>query len=70
MSTTNVEDGPVFRASEAVVARIEFLLAKQREEVLSDEEEDELDSYEAIDDGLSLVNRVLRGVNSETQDDE
>jgi uncharacterized protein YnzC (UPF0291/DUF896 family) len=58
-----LEEGvPIFRASEAVQARIETLLAKQKDSPLSIEEEQELDSYEEIDDYLSFVNRTIRNV--------
>ncbi len=63
-----VEGVPVFRASEAVVSRIESLLAKQREAGLSADEEEELDRYAAVDDYLSFVNRALRDMSSETHD--
>lgn len=53
---------PVFRASASVQDRIETLLHKQREEGLSEEENRELDQYEAIDDYLSFVNRVVRNL--------
>jgi hypothetical protein len=36
---------PIFRASSGVLARIEDLLAKQRESGLSGDEEEELDRY-------------------------
>jgi hypothetical protein len=50
---------PVFRASNAVQARIEALLEKQRV-ALTSEDEEELDAYEAMDDYISLVNRTVR----------
>jgi uncharacterized protein YnzC (UPF0291/DUF896 family) len=56
-----LQDGiPIFRASSAVITRIEELLAKQKEIPLEQAEEQELDSYEEIDDYLSFVNRVVR----------
>ncbi len=58
---------PIFRASEAVQARIETLLAKQKDSPLSIEEEQELDSYEEIDDYLSFVNRTMRNVYQKQQ---
>jgi hypothetical protein len=61
------EGVPIFRASEAVQARIEILLAKQKESPLSVEEEQELDSYEEIDDYLSFVNRTMRNVYQKQQ---
>lgn len=56
-----LEDGvPIFRASSIVEARIQALLSKQKEMSLSSSEEQELDSYEEIDDYLSFVNRTVR----------
>jgi hypothetical protein len=58
-----LEEGvPIFRASNAVQNRIEELLAKQLDAILSVEEEQELNSYEEIDDYLSFVNRTLRNI--------
>jgi hypothetical protein len=58
-----LEEGiPLFTASSFVLARIEQLLAKQQDFVLSPEEEQELDSYEEIDDYLSFVNRTMRNI--------
>ena len=51
----------IFRASEVVQARIEELLARQKEPSLSQEEQ-ELNSYEEIDDYLSFVNRTVRNL--------
>ncbi len=57
------DDGiPVFRASDAVQDRIEELLSKQKEILLSQEEEQELNSYEEIDDYLSFLNRTVRNL--------
>jgi hypothetical protein len=57
------DDGiPVFRASDAVQDRIEELLSKQKEILLSHEEEQELNSYEEIDDYLSFLNRTVRNL--------
>jgi len=53
---------PIFRASSSVQNRIETLLDKQKESPLSAEEEQELDSYEEIDDYLSFVNRTISNV--------
>lgn len=59
---------PIFRASSIVQNQIETLLAKQQTTALSPEEEQELDSYEEIDDYLSFVNRSLRNLSlSQTQ---
>jgi hypothetical protein len=56
-----VEEGiPVFRASSVVQERIAELLGKQQSAVMTREEDEELDLYEAIDDYLSLVNRTVR----------
>jgi hypothetical protein len=51
-----VEGVPIFRASSAVQSRIEALLEKHQEDYLSAEEEVELNSYEEMDDYLSLLN--------------
>jgi len=55
-----VEGVPIFRASSLVQGRIEALLIKQKESILTSEEEKELDEYEELDDYLSLVNRMIR----------
>jgi len=58
-----LEEGmPIFRVSNSVQARIENLLDKQQEATLNQAEEQELDSYEEIDDYLSFVNRTLRNL--------
>lgn len=58
-----LEEGvPIFRASNAIQARIEALLFKQRASGLSTEEEQELDGYEEIDDYLSFLNRIVRNL--------
>lgn len=58
-----MEEGiPVFRASNTVQTRIEALLLKQKGIPLSDKEEQELNSYEEIDDYLSFVNRMVRNL--------
>jgi hypothetical protein len=58
-----LEEGiPILTASSVVLARIEQLLAKQQNLALSPEEEQELDSYEEIDDYLSFVNRTMRNI--------
>lgn len=57
-----VEGMPIFRSTTIVQTRIESLLAKQQDETLSLAEEGELDSYEEIDDYLSLVNRLVRNM--------
>ncbi len=53
---------PIFRASNIVQNRIEVLLAKQLISPLTPEEEQELDSYEEIDDYLSFLNRIARNL--------
>lgn len=58
-----IEEGtPIFRASNAVQARIEALLSKQRASGLSVKENQELDGYEEIDDYLSFLNRIVRNL--------
>lgn len=65
-----IEEGvPIFRASDAVQARIERLLLKQRGARLSAEEARELDAYEEIDDYLSFLNRVVRNLHIQNQQD-
>ena len=57
-----LEEGvPIFRATDAVCLRIQELLLKQGERHLSQAEE-ELDSYEEIDDYLSFVSRTMRNL--------
>jgi hypothetical protein len=53
---------PIFRASNIVQNRIEVLLAKQQISPLHPEEQQELDSYEEIDDYLSFLNRLARNI--------
>ena len=50
----------IFRASTNIQQRIENLLDKRQETPLTATEEQELDDYEAIDDYLSFVNRMIR----------
>jgi hypothetical protein len=57
-----VEGVPIFRASSIVQSRIEALIAKQQDDTLTPEEEEELDCYEEIDDYLSFVNRTVRNI--------
>jgi hypothetical protein len=54
------EGVPIFRSSSLVQSRIETLLERQQLDIMTAEEEQELDMYEAIDDYISLVNRVTR----------
>lgn len=59
----SLEEGvPVFRASAAVRARIQWLLDRQEDKELSAQEAEELDRYEEIDDYLSHLNRVVRNL--------
>ena len=53
---------PVLHASETVQDRITQLLHKQQETELSASEREEFDSYEEIDDYLSLLNRITRNL--------
>lgn len=55
---------PTFRASPAVVSRVEQLLEKEQEGGLSRAEADELARYEEVDDYLSHLNRVVRNLQS------
>jgi hypothetical protein len=57
-----VEGIPIFRASQKVQNRLEYLLEKQKQNSLNSEEEKELDNYEELDDYLSLVNRTIRNL--------
>ncbi len=50
----------IFRASSNIQQRIESLLDKCQEIPLTATEEQELDDYEAINDYLSFVNRMIR----------
>ena len=53
---------PIFKASNIVQNRIAALLAKQQISPLHSQEEQELDSYEEIDDYLSFLNRLARNI--------
>ncbi|MCC5626921.1 hypothetical protein LC613_01425 [Nostoc sphaeroides CHAB 2801] len=53
---------PIFKASNIVQNRIAALLAKQEISPLHPQEEQELDSYEEIDDYLSFLNRLARNI--------
>ena len=57
---------PILRASPAVQEWIEDLLHKQQEGTLSSQEKKDLESYEEIDDYLSLLNRMTRNLYVET----
>lgn len=52
----------IFRVTDRIQSRIEDLLNRQQEVSLSKAEEQELDSYEEIDDYLSFVNRTMRNL--------
>lgn len=61
--TIEIQEGtPIFRASTSVQNHIENLLIKQQNTELTPEEQQELDSYEEIDDYLSLLNRLVRNI--------
>jgi hypothetical protein len=53
---------PTFRASARVVKRIEILLEKSRSGTLAEGEAVELEQFEAVDDYLSHLNRVVRNL--------
>lgn len=57
-----VDGIPIFRASSQVQTRIKVLLDKQKDVPLDSDEEEELDTYEELDDYLSLVNRTVRNL--------
>lgn len=63
-SITLVLEGgvPTFRAAPAVAELIARLLERERQGELSEAEADELRRYEALDDYLSHLNRVVRGL--------
>lgn len=52
----------IFRASETAQSRIEDLLLKQKESLIDEAEENELQQYEKIDDYLSFLNRLTRNL--------
>ena len=63
MIAFGMQDGiPVLRASDSFQQRIEVLLHKQQETALSDSEREEFESYEEMDDYLSLLNRITRNL--------
>ena len=58
-----LEEGvPIFRATAKVQQRIEALLAKEKVQSLTKQEQQELDFYEEVDDYLSFVNRTVRNL--------
>lgn len=60
----------IFRVSQAVQDRIEWLLARQREATLTATEMQELQQYEEIDDYLSFLNRLIRNLAQTQQDSD
>lgn len=52
----------IFRVTDRIQSRIEDLLNRQQEVSLGKAEEQDLDSYEEIDDYLSFVNRTMRNL--------
>ena len=59
-----LEEGiPIFQASSCVITRIQELLNKEQSLGLNKAETEELDHYEAIDDSLSYLNRLVRNMN-------
>jgi hypothetical protein len=52
----------ILNVSEAVQARIEALIDKQRAGILSPPEVLELSQYEEVDDYLSFLNRLIRNL--------
>jgi hypothetical protein len=58
---------PILKAAPTVQERIEHLLRKQQQQSLSAPEQDELESYEELDDYLSLLNRITRNLYTESQ---
>jgi hypothetical protein len=59
----------VFRVSKSVQGRVEALLDGHRASSLTPAEEQELSQYEAIDDYLSYLNRLIRNL-AEAQKEE
>ncbi|HWQ36131.1 MAG TPA: hypothetical protein VNQ79_25060 [Blastocatellia bacterium] len=60
----------IFRASQPIRNRIEDLLCRQRESMLTADEEDELQQYEEVDDYLSYLNRLIRNLAQQAQPQE
>ena len=58
---------PIFRASQSVIDRISELLDKQKNGILSKDEEADLDQYELVDDYLSHINRLVRNLSQSTE---
>ena len=58
-----LEEGiPIFQASSCVKERIQELLEKEKSLGLNKAETEELDHYEAVDDYLSYLNRLVRNI--------
>ena len=53
---------PIFRSSNSVQERIEWLVDKQQDAELTEKEVEELERYEEMDDYLSFLNRVVRNL--------
>ena len=64
ISIVLVQGVPAFRASAAVVSRVERLLEREQEVGLNAAEAAELTQYEEIDDYLGYLNRVVRNLQS------
>lgn len=57
-----VQGVPIFRASAAVIERLEQLLEQEQMTGLNEAERAELAQYEEVDDYLSHLNRVVRNL--------
>ena len=64
ISIVLVQGVPAFRASAAVVSRVERLLEREQEVGLNAAEAAELTRYEEINDYFSYLNRVVRNLQS------
>ena len=64
ISIVLVQGVPTFRASAAVLSRVEQLTQKEQGSGLSQTEAAELTRYEEVDDYLSHLNRVVRNLHS------
>lgn len=62
ISIVLVQGVPTFKASAAVVSRVEQLAQKEQGSGLNQTEADELTRYEEVDDYLSHLNRVVRNL--------
>lgn len=54
---------PVLRASARMQKRIQHLLDRAQDGLITPDENNELDRYQEMDDYLSLVNRLVRNMN-------